>query len=175
MTPSYLKGYCDWIQPECVLDVCGKRRQKGAQMEERQRNDQINKQINYSMLTLCWMHFATNVCNISRVMSVRYVLSNCAWPLMVWISARWVDSECSAHMRNLDSTKWWQRNKAALNTITQITLNTFHRLNNSEHLAAEASKEKQLGVIFVLLLGYHKVSWQVSVSCRCATRGVSRF
>lgn len=42
---AYLKGFCDWIRPECVLDVCGKWRQKGAQMEERQKNDEINKQI----------------------------------------------------------------------------------------------------------------------------------
>lgn len=42
---AYLKGFCDWIWPECVLDVCGKWRQKGAQMEERQKNDEINKQI----------------------------------------------------------------------------------------------------------------------------------
>ncbi len=47
---SHLKGYCDWTRTECVLDVCGKRRQKGAQMEERQRNDQINKQIHSTQL-----------------------------------------------------------------------------------------------------------------------------
>lgn len=42
---SFLKGYCDWIWPECVLDVCGKPRQKGAQMEQRKRTDQTNKQM----------------------------------------------------------------------------------------------------------------------------------
>ena len=48
VTVSYVKGFCDWMQPECELDERGKQRQKGAQMEKRQRNKRmtkINKQI----------------------------------------------------------------------------------------------------------------------------------
>lgn len=48
------------MQPECVLDVCGKQRQKGAQMEQKQRNDQINKQTNNMQLldaAIMWNSF----------------------------------------------------------------------------------------------------------------------
>lgn len=41
--------YCDQMEPECVLDACGKRRQKDAQMEERKKN-QINKLIRGAQL-----------------------------------------------------------------------------------------------------------------------------
>lgn len=91
----YLKGYWDTIRPEGVLDVCGKQTQKGAQMEQRKRNHQINKQQHTT--TQIW-HYVESILQLMCVIFQGWSVSTRGFQLYVNFrgQAQWVVSECNA-------------------------------------------------------------------------------